>query len=115
MTWDRDLQDYLDSKREADEPCAYFASGAVKAMTGTNLLTKFKGRMPWARDHLEDAADEVLEPRPVSFARSGDLVMLGGNLGVCNGAISLFMALHEGQAGIAAVETLSCDKAWTVG
>ena len=113
--WDAALNAYLDEKREADEPCAYFASGAVKAMTGADLLAKFRGRMSWARDNLEQAVDEVLDPRPVAFARSGDVVMKDGNVGICNGELSFFMALHEGQAGTATVPTLECDKAWTVG
>jgi hypothetical protein len=113
--WDAALNAYLDEKREADEPCAYFATGAVQAMTGVDLLAKFRGRMSWAREHLSEAADEVLEPRPVSFARAGDLVMKDGNLGVCHGEVSYFMALYEGQTGTALIDTLTCDKAWTVG
>lgn len=113
--WDKALQEYLDSKRLADEPCAHFAAGAVEAMTGEKLLAKFRGRMAWARDHLEEAVSEVLEPRGVAFARNGDLVMTEGNLGVCHGADSFFMALHEGQHGTAVVPTLECEKAWTVG
>lgn len=113
--WDKALQVYLDSKREAEEPCAYFAAGAVEAMTGTDLLASFRGRMSWAKDNLVAACDEVLDQRPVAFARAGDLIMQDGNLGVCNGDVSLFMALHEGQTGTAAVPTLECDRAWTVG
>lgn len=114
-TWDADLQSYLDAKRGADEPCGVFAAGAVEATTGTDLLRKFQRRMKWAREHLVEAVDEVLDQRPVAFARTGDLVMVNGNLGVCNGEVSLFMALHEGLTGAAAVPTLTCEKAWTVG
>jgi len=115
MTWDRDLQVYLDGQRDTDEPCATFASGAVIAMTGVDLTRKFRGRMAWVRDHLEEAVNEVLEPRPVPFARSGDVVMIGGNLGICYGDVSVFVALHEGQSGTTVVPTLTCDKAWTLG
>lgn len=114
-SWDADLQAYLDEKRDADMACAYFADGAVEAVTGNSLLPNFRGRMTWAKDHLEEAVGEVLEARPVSFARSGDLVMKNCNLGVCYGEFSFFMALYEGQTGTATVETLTCDKAWTVG
>jgi len=116
MTWDRDLQVYLDSMREADEPCATFAAGAVHAVTGTDLLPAFRGRMSWARDHLEAAVTEALgDPVPASFARMGDVIMCDGNLGVCYGEVSFFMALHEGQFGTAALPTLSCSAAWRVG
>lgn len=113
--WDAALNDYLDEKRNADMPCAHFVCGAVQVMTGVDLLAKFRGRMVWARDNLEQAVDEVLEPRPIAFARAGDVVMQDGNVGICNGEVSFFMALHEGQTGTATVPTLECDKAWTVG
>ena len=115
VSWDADLQEYLESKRDADEPCAYFASGAVQAMTGTDLVASFRGRLTWARENLVAALDEVLERRGVSFARNGDLIMKDGNLGVCHGIGSMFMAMHEGQTGLTVVPTLDCDKAWTVG
>lgn len=115
MGWDKALQEYLDAKRNADEPCAHFAAGAVEAQTGVKLLAKFRGRMAWARDHLVEALDEVLEQRPVSFARNGDVVMKGGNVGVCHGADSFFMGMDEGKTGTTTVPTLQCDKAWTVG
>lgn len=113
--WDKALQEYLDAKRSADEACAYFAAGAVEVQTGVDLLPKFRGRMTWARDHLEEAVTEVLEPRPVWFARNGDLVMKDGNLGVCHGALSFFMAMDEAATGTSTVPTQQCQKAWTVG
>jgi hypothetical protein len=115
VSWDSDLQAYLDAQRHEDRACAYFTDGAVEAVTGTSLLPKFRGRMTWAREHLAEAVSEVLDERPVAFARNGDLVMKDGCLGVCHGRAAFFMGLHEGQAGTTIVPTLQCDKAWTVG
>lgn len=115
VSWDADLQSYVDGKRDADMPCGVFAAGAVEAMTGTDLLRQFKGRMTWAKNNLVEAVDSVLERRGVAFARTGDLVMADGNVGVCMGDVAAFMALYEGQTGTALVSTLNCDKAWTVG
>lgn len=114
-TWDRDLQQFLDRMRDADMPCADFAAEAVAAVTGMDLRVKFRGRLSWVRDNLAEAVSEVLEPRPVAMARAGDVVMIDGNLGVCNAEVSLFMGASEGRTGTTAVPTLSCDKAWTVG
>lgn len=113
--WDKALQEYLDAQRSADLPCGVFVARGVEAETGTDVLRKFKGRMEWARDNLEAAVDEVLEPRPVSFARNGDVVMKDGCLGLCHGAASFFMGLDEGVTGTTTVPTMQCDKAWTVG
>lgn len=60
-----------------------------------------------------------LPTRPgVGFAQRGDLVEYQGQIGICEGAHSLFRALEDELGNLVEapvrISTLECDKAWEV-
>jgi hypothetical protein len=113
--WENQLQAYLDASRDTNATCAEFVAGAVEAETGVDVRSRFRGRMSWVRDNLAEAVSELFEERLPVAARTGDVVMVGGSLGIVSGGVGLFVAEHEGATGLAVLPMATWEKAWTVG
>lgn len=102
--------------------CCRFASGAVEAITGEDVMRGFSyedeaGARALIRSagSLDALAHRALgEPIPVSFAGRGDIVIAdlehGPTIGVCLGVISAFAA----DPGLTHRPTLSCRVAWRI-
>jgi hypothetical protein len=103
--------------------CASFAAAVVKAQTGRDFYTPFRGKYRSAAGaaralRLYGAGDlpgtltaALGEPVHPAFAGRGDVVMNEqGNAGLCLGAQSMFI----GEGGAAHLPTLSCTMAWKV-
>jgi hypothetical protein len=128
-TWEIDLSDYLASHANAVHiygvlDCALFASGAVLVMTGYDPALEFRGKYKTelgaakalrtiGNGDLESTFDAKLEATPAGFARRGDLVFDGGNVGVCYGAFGFF--LGDGNDGLVKIPRSEFVKAWRVG
>jgi hypothetical protein len=104
--------------------CAFFAAGAVEAITGADPVREFRGRFTTAagaekalrkygKGTLEATIDAKFPERPVALARRGDLVWNGEAVGVCIGADAMFMPA-EG-VGLVRVPRAEWVKAWGVG
>lgn len=96
--------------------CALFAAEAVEAITGTNPAQAFRGRYAETAKRLEATIDELFPPRPVAFARRGDLAWNGAAVGVVIGSEALFVGeTPAGEPGLVRVPRDEWEKAWTVG
>jgi len=129
--WEARLHGYLERLERAEFDwgtldCALFAAGAVKAMTGEDPAAAFRGRYRTAKGSeralrrfgagtLEATIDAGFEPRPVGFARRGDLVLVDGMVGVCVGADALFIGEAGGNPGLVRFARGRWAKAWAVG
>lgn len=127
--WESLLAEYLAASAGTEfdwgeHDCALWAGTWVLLCTGRDFVSRWKGRYRTARGARvmmtrlgyrgpESVADEALPARPVPLARRGDLVLHpGGALGVCAGRRSHFLAE---PAGLTALDTLACGRAWAVG
>jgi hypothetical protein len=130
--WPRLLDDYIQAARErpfswADNYCAVFASGAVKAITGhdftADLPTSFESRAAAYRalsalapGGVSDLATRFLgDPLPSpKYAQRGDIVLAetpdGPGLGVCIG--STFAAVV--RSGLQFFPMKTAQMAWRV-
>ncbi len=125
--WDAAFHAVLDDWAAApfeygSRDCALLAADVVLALTGTDFGAPFRGRYRSAAGsvralRLYGAGDlpatltaALGAPVHPAFAGRGDIVMLGGNAGVCTGGQSLFV----GDAGLEARATADCQMAWRV-
>jgi hypothetical protein len=131
--WERLLQEYLDARRDTPfawgtHDCCTFAAGAVEAMTGTDPMAHFRGQYRSAAGSvralrtigsgtLEATLDDLLGfSVPASLARRGDLVLSGGNLGVCIGPTALFVGQEGETEGLVRIDRAAwgAAKAWRI-
>lgn len=139
--WNEILSCYLDRVR--DEPfkwgehdCVMFCSGAVKAITGKDLVSKHAGSYTDKREAaqllrelktgtLKQAVTKRLgKPVHVAQAGKGDIVLRNKAIGVCVGRWTWFVGeqtvgfSYEGipytKEGLVEWPTLDCDCAWKV-
>jgi hypothetical protein len=110
--WEARLAAYLEPLRLrafawGRHDCCTFSAGAVEAMTGVDPMPEFRGRYSTAigsaralsrfgRGTLDATLDAKFETVPASLAQRGDIVMSGGLLGICWGAV-LFAVGREGE------------------
>lgn len=103
--------------------CAFFAAGAVEALTGDDPAKAFRGKFTTAAGaekalrkfgagSLEATIDAMFDEKPPAFARRGDAVWNGEAVGICIGADALFVPA-EG-AGLVRVPRAEWQKAWSV-
>lgn len=83
--------------------CVHFGAGAVKAMTGVDLMKEFRGQYSseeTAKDALERLGRKTLYQTirhklgntiPASKAKRGDIAYSGGRVGVIIGRYALFL------------------------
>lgn len=127
--WEQRLADYLRDVHAgrvalSRYDCAAFAAGWVEVACGVQIshpvlrsgLTKEESLARLAERSLTDWVSDVLSNAvPVSRAMRGDVVLKrqGGleALGICDGEASQFLGLEK---GLVAVQTLSCDLAWSL-
>lgn len=108
-----------------EQDCASFALGCVAAMTGVDPGAEWRGRYDDALSatrmmrrfgDLTSVATTLLgsEPIPARMARRGDVLLAtreaGPSLGICNGAMGLFVA----PRGLARVNISECELAWRI-
>lgn len=128
--WEQALAEYLAEHREAvfewgQCDCAMFAAGAIEAMTGVDPADDVRGRYKSQAgagraikrkgfaDLGEWVSSKFEEVAPV-FAHRGDIVMVGGSLGICAGAAAWFVG-EEGQAsGLVSQPMPMWERAWRV-
>jgi hypothetical protein len=110
--WEARLAAYLEPLRLrafswGRHDCCTFSAGAVEAMTGVDPMPEFRGHYSTAigsaralsrfgRKTLAATLDAKFEAVPASLAQRGDIVMSGGLLGICWGAV-LFAVGREGE------------------
>lgn len=143
--WEESFSIYIANAREqrfkwGENDCAVFAAGAIKAVTGTDLLPGFVGQygnvreaVKWLRANGYESfqhavSDRLGEPVHPAKAGRGDIVMRRvGNanvLGVCVGKHCWFLgdeviAYTEElepitQPSLVPWPTLLCDIAWKI-
>lgn len=139
--WQNNLSSLVEAKRSVafDFPnwnCLMWAASAIEAVKGQDILAAYHGKYKdeKAAARLLRKLDKVStsqellekhlgEPKPVAFARHGDIVLVnpaetglelpadielfGPVPGVCYGAISYFV----GETGLVEVETLRLGQA----
>lgn len=126
-TWEAALSAYIAQHRDTpfiygDHDCGVFAAGAVKAMTGVDLIPEFRGKYQneigaaralkkLGAGNLEKTVDAKLPQISISRVQRGDIVMMDGNLGVAVGGKAWF----TGEEGLVSVPQELWDKAWGVG
>lgn len=102
--------------------CALWACAWIAILTGTDHAESFRGTYDSEQGaalalgergyaSLQAIADDKLAACPVPLARRGDIVMHSGQLGVCNGRLSHFLAPVY---GLTTAPTLECERAWRV-
>lgn len=130
--WEQRLSDYITPL--ADEArfewarldCALFTADAVLAMTGHDIAEPFRGKYSTAAGSvralkrfgagdLRSTFDTLLPPRPVGYARRGDVVMHDGAVGVCMGALALFVGQDPDHEGLIRIPRAEWSHAWGVG
>lgn len=130
-TWEARLGTYLAERRTmpfawGSNDCALFAAGAVEAMTGSDPAAAFRGAyrsmagsVRALKQHgagtLEATIDALFPAIPTGFVRRGDLVWNGEAVGVCVGAVALFVGQEGDAAGLVRVPRAEWVKGWRVG
>ena len=125
--WERRLADYLDGVRaDVDAlgpvPCARFAADAAQAQTGVDYHAPYRGRYKneigaakvmrqIGGGDLPGTFDKHFEQKPKALSRRGDLIFNGESMGVCVGAMALF--IHE--SALVALPPAQWQKVWAVG
>jgi len=101
--------------------CALWSFKYVKILSGIDLVSKYQGKYKtWAggRSALKKYGDKNLitylnnnfkEIQP-SYAQRGDLLMLRGAVGICQGRFSYLL----NKKGVVHRPTLDCKMAWRV-
>lgn len=106
--------------------CLMFAAGAVKAVTGFDPGKGHRGRY---NSHASSVRylkklganspsgylDGIFPPTPKAFARRGDLVSADGNIGVCIGAVALFVGVENDEPGLIRIPFAEWQAAWAIG
>ena len=127
--WESLLAEYLAATAGkafdwGEHDCGLWAGTWVLLCTGRDHVSRWRGRYRTPRGAraaltrlgypgVGAVADEALPARPVPLARRGDLVLHpDGALGICGGRHSHFLA---DPAGLTALDTLACGRAWAVG
>ena len=106
--------------------CALYVADAVLAMTGHDIAAPFRGKYSsaagsaralkrYGAGDLKSTFDTLLPPRPVGFARRGDVVMHDGAVGICMGAFALFVGQDPDREGLIRVARAEWSHAWGVG
>jgi hypothetical protein len=114
--WEARLAAYLEPLRLRHfewglHDCCTFAGGAVEAMTGVDPMAEFRGKYRSAPSsirvlktigagNLERTLDSKFEPVPPALAQRGDIVMHGGLLGVCLGAVAVCVGRGGDREGL---------------
>lgn len=134
-TWEARLNTYLAERRAmpfayGSNDCALFAAGAVEAMTGQDPAASFRGAYRSVAGSvralreigagtLEATLDTLFPSIAAGFVRRGDLVWNGEAVGICIGAVALFVGSEvEGEAareGLLRVPRAEWVKGWRVG
>lgn len=128
--WEERLALYIDRCSDVafswgDHDCVGFAAGAVKAMTGVDLIEDLRGYnsaleaaallRSLGHGTLRRAVVHYLgEPKHPAFAKRGDVVMRLKALGVCHGRGAWFVGVARGHTGLVHVPIHECSAAWTI-
>lgn len=133
--WEERLACYLDLCSErpflwGQHDCALFAAGAIKAMTGVDPAADFRGKYDDARGAaaaLRELGSGTLyhtvcswlgQPKPISLAHRGDIVMRNKALGVSVGTFAWFAGEEQSGnnlvQGLVSIPVADCDKAWGI-
>lgn len=129
--WEIRLAAYLCDKQGAiykygENDCAMFVADAVLAMTDHDILAAFRGKYSTAAGSvralkrygagdLKATFDTLLPPKPIGYARRGDVVMSDGAVGLCIGPAALFIGERDGADGLYRVDRSEWTHAWGVG
>lgn len=106
--------------------CALYVADGVEAMTGEDIAAPFRGKYSTAMGSakalkkygagtLKSTFDALLPPKPVGYARRGDVVMHDGAVGICIGAVALFVRAEGEGPGLERIERTLWSHAWGVG
>lgn len=129
--WEELLALYIDRVRDqpfewGQHDCAHFAAGAVKAITGVDLMEGWRGQYTDARSAAEGLRARGLRTlkgavchylgRPMHpvFARRGDVVMRHKALGVCHGRGAWFVGAVVNHEGLVHVALNECQAGWRI-
>ena len=129
--WEERLSAYLDGLRGkpfawGHNDCCTFAAGAVKAMTGEDMMAEFRGRYATSRGSVRalrkfgaGTLAGTLTAKfgePVDQAQRGDVVMADGSLGICFGAFAIAVGEQGERQGLIRVPLPfdGWDHAWRV-
>jgi hypothetical protein len=118
--------------------CSLFVAGAVLAQTGVDIAEPFRGKYTdktgaaqalrvYGAGTLQRTFNNIFgKSKHVAQAKRGDVVLHAGAVGICCGAFSRFIGSidesansivadgSEDVAGLIAIPTRLCTKAWTV-
>ncbi len=126
--WEARLSAYIAERAEMPfqwgvNDCALFGAGAVHALTGEDFGKPWRGKYSTEagaakalkRRGFDDVAGPFTqalgEPVAAAFARRGDIVSDGANLGVMWAPGALFV----GEAGLVRQPFVTLVRAWRVG
>lgn len=125
--WDRFLTDYIAASQNTPfewgrNDCCLWVGRYVDYVRGSNLASRWVGAYNTASGadqvlrligfkNAADMADAYLPRKNISTASRGDVVMIGGALGICAGRRSYFFIEER---GLSALPTLKCAAAWEV-
>lgn len=130
--WEQRLAVYLEELRLRPfawgvHDCCTFSSGAVEAMTGVDPMAEFRGRYRTKRGSavalgrigkgtLVATMDAKLEAVEPPFAHRGDIIMVGGGLGLAMGASAFQVGCDEndGREGLILRPRHLWTHAWRV-
>lgn len=129
--WEQRLAAYLEPLRDrrfrwGKHDCCTFAAGAVKAMTGEDVMPEFRGEYSdeaSAEEALRAIGNGTLirtmnakfERVPVGHAHRGDIVMVaGGGLGIAMGEVALQVGEAGTREGLIKRPRAEWKKAWRV-
>lgn len=127
--WEESFVLYIDRCRDlpfvwGEHDCALFASGALKVMTGVELLGKGKyedahSAALYLREQgfgtLKNAAQKLLgKPQHPARAKRGDIVLRNKALGVCYGRGAWFVGQFGIYKGLLAVPLRETSLSWVV-
>jgi hypothetical protein len=130
--WEARLSAYLAERVDTlpftwgQSDCALYTADAVLEMTGTDIAAPFRGKYSTAAGSaralkrygagtLKATFDTLLPPKPIGYARRGDVVMHDGAVGICIGADALFVRAEGEGLGLERIPRDRWSHAWGVG
>lgn len=128
--WESAFADFLAERRDrpfeyGKNDCALFAADCALALTGIDPAPDFRGKYKTkagslralrkiGNGDLESTFDARFPAKAPAFARRGDLVFNGEAIGVCAGAIAVFVGEQGGAPGLVTFPMSNMIKAWEI-
>lgn len=105
--------------------CALYATACAAAITGEDRAAEYRGTYSTregsakalrelGKGTLIRTMDSLFDRKPMGMAQRGDLVWAENAVGVCIGAVAMFVGAEGSHEGLVSIPRGSWQKAWAV-